>query len=66
MKKITRTQIENELIPLPPAAEQRHIASLLAEKMEAVSCLRKILGEKLAAINTLPAVLLRQAFAGRL
>ncbi|MBI3249672.1 MAG: restriction endonuclease subunit S [Deltaproteobacteria bacterium] len=66
MKKITRTQIESELIPVPPLTEQQRIASLLAEKMKTVSRLRKVLGEQLAAIDILPATLLHQAFNGAL
>lgn len=66
MKKITRTQIESELIPIPPLAEQQHVAAVLNERLASTNRLCQSLEKQLAAINTLPATLLREAFAGRL
>jgi carbon-monoxide dehydrogenase small subunit len=66
MKKITRSQIANEKIPVPTLPEQRCIAAILNEQMAAVERARRALEEELAAINALPAALLRRAFAGEL
>ena len=51
-------------VPLPPLPEQRRIAALLTEQLAAVEQARKAAEAQLAAINDLPAALLRQAFAG--
>jgi type I restriction enzyme S subunit len=53
-------------IPLPPLAEQCRIAAILAERMAAVERARAAAEAQLAAINALPAALLRQAFNGEL
>lgn len=66
MKKITRTQIQEERVPVPPISEQRRIAVRLSEEMAAVERTRKVLEDQLATINTLPAALLRRAFNGEL
>ncbi len=51
-------------IPLPPLPEQRRIAALLTEQLTVVEQARKAAEAQLAAINDLPATLLRQAFTG--
>jgi type I restriction enzyme S subunit len=66
MKKITRTQIENEQIPVPPLADQRRIAAQLSSQMASAERLRQTLADQLDAINKLPAALLRRAFNGEL
>ncbi len=66
MKKITRTQVQDEQVPVPPLAEQRRIAARLAEQMAALEQTRKALDDQFAAINKLPAALLREAFSGRI
>lgn len=66
MKKITRTQIQEERVPVPPISEQRRIAACLSEEMAAVERTRKALAEQLATINKLPATLLWRAFSGEL
>ncbi len=53
-------------IPLPPLPEQKRISAMLNEQMAAVERARKAAEEELATINTLPAALLRRAFAGEL
>ncbi|MEF3253969.1 MAG: restriction endonuclease subunit S, partial [Deferribacterales bacterium] len=54
------------VVPLPPLAEQRRIAAILREQMDAVERLRRTLEEQLEAINKLPAAILRKAFNGEL
>lgn len=66
MKKITRTQIERELIPVPPLAEQHRVTAVLDERVASTNQLCQNLEKQLAAINTLPTALLREAFVGRL
>ncbi len=53
-------------IPLPPLPEQRRIAAILKEQMAAVDKARAAAEAELAAINALPAALLRRAFNGGL
>ena len=53
-------------LPLPPLPEQKRIAAILNEQMAAVERARKAAEEEMAAINALPAALLRRAFAGEL
>jgi len=53
-------------IPLPSVEKQREIIGRLNEQMQAVEALKQSLTEKLAAVNKLPAALLRKAFAGEL
>jgi len=50
--------------PLPPLPEQKRIAAILNEQLAAVERARKAAEDELAAINALPAALLRRAFAG--
>lgn len=56
--------IEKLKIPLPPLTEQRRIAAILTEQLAAMEQARKAAEAQLAAINDLPAALLRQAFTG--
>jgi type I restriction enzyme S subunit len=58
--------VANISIPLPPLPEQKRIAAILNEQMAAVERARKAAEDDLAAINALPAALLRRAFAGEL
>lgn len=58
--------IESVAIPLPPLPEQRRIAGVLSEQMAAAQKARAAAEEELAAINALPAALLRRAFNGEL
>lgn len=66
MKKITRSQIQAEQVPVPSLDEQRRISAMLSEQMAGVSKARKALDEELGAIGALPAALLRRAFSGQL
>ena len=66
MKKITRTQILNERIPVPSIEDQRLIVGELSERMTAVKRLHTGLAAQLAKMNALPSSLLNQAFSGKL
>ena len=63
---IGRKDLETLKIPLPPLSEQKRIAAILNEQMEAVEKARKATESQLEAINKLPAVLSRRAFKGEL
>lgn len=65
MKKITRHQIENLPVPMPSIFEQRALAARLQSEFEQAQTLREHLAQKLAAVEKLPAALLREAFGGR-
>ncbi|MGH7846535.1 MAG: restriction endonuclease subunit S [Candidatus Binatia bacterium] len=66
MKKITRTQILNEKVPVPPLSEQKRISNHLSKRMASADRTRKALEEQLDTINKLPASLLRRAFSGEI
>lgn len=66
MKKITRSQIVQERVPVPPMPEQQRFVARLSEQMAGAGKARKALEEQLAEINALPAALLRRAFSGKL
>ena len=53
-------------VPVPSLPEQKPIAAMLREQMAAAERARKALEEQLAAIDALPAALLRRAFSGEL
>ncbi len=63
---VTDKQVFSDLIPLPPLSEQKRIAAILNEQMEAVGKVRTAVEGQLEHINTLPASLLRRAFSGAL
>ena len=62
----TIIRAKNTLIPFPSIPEQQQITSFLDKQMTAIERARKAAEEELAAINALPAALLRRAFAGEL
>jgi type I restriction enzyme S subunit len=64
--RISRSNLEQLEIPLPPLAEQKRIATMLNEKMESVEELVQTLQKELENINALPAALLHRAFTGGL
>lgn len=64
MPRANMDELLKEKIPLPPLPEQRRIAVLLTEQLAVVEQARKAAEAQLAAINDLPATLLRQAFTG--
>lgn len=66
MKKITRTQIQAEGVPIPPPVEQQQIATILSGKLKASESMYKALQEELNTIAALPPSLLRQAFNGEI
>lgn len=63
---ISRTELVNLEIPLPPLAEQKRIATILNKQMEVVEEARIATQAQLNEINTLPVALLRRAFNGEL
>ncbi len=60
--EVSKTDLENFSIPLPPLDEQRRIAAMLREQMAAVERARRAAEEQLEAAKALPAAYLRQAF----
>jgi type I restriction enzyme S subunit len=66
MKKITRSQIQAELVPVPSASVQESIAASLKTQLATALGIEKLLEERLAALDHLPAALLREAFSGGL
>lgn len=66
MKKITRTQIEAEQVPAPSFAEQQLVADRLKAELAATLGVKTTLQARLAALDRLPAALLREAFSGRI
>jgi type I restriction enzyme S subunit len=57
--------LREQEVQLPPLADQRRIAAQLSSQMASAERLRQVLTDQLAAINKLPAALLREAFSGR-
>lgn len=66
MKKITRSQIEAELIPVPPQPEQEALVADLRPRLAAADSLCRDLKDQLTAVQALPAALLRCTFGGEL
>jgi type I restriction enzyme S subunit len=60
--QITRTSLSGIKIPLPPLSEQKRIAAILNEQMEAVEKARKATEAQLEAAKALPAAYLRAVF----
>ena len=56
---LTKEQVENFEIPLPPLAEQQRIAAQLNEQMAAIAQARQAAEEQLRAARALPSVYLR-------
>ena len=65
MKKITRSQIQAERVPVPAACIQESVAGRLKAEHATALGIDRLLKERLAALDHLPAALLREAFAGR-
>jgi len=63
---LTKALIENFDIPMPDTQEQKSIVDLLHGKMKETDVLIESLESQLAEIESLPASLLREAFAGQL
>lgn len=64
--RISRSNLENLEIPLPPLSEQKRIAGILKKQLVEVELARRSAEEQLDAINKMPAALLRRAFNGEL
>ena len=62
MKKITRTQLNAVVIPLPPVDEQHRIAARLHGQLAEIDRAKAALEAQRKAIVALPAALLREVF----
>jgi type I restriction enzyme S subunit len=62
MKKITRTQLNAVVIPLPPVDEQHRIAARLHGQLAEIDRSKAALEAQRKAIDALPAALLREVF----
>lgn len=65
MKKITREQLSAEVVPLPDLPTQRRLAAELTRRLAASEGVIARCREELAAIEALPASLLREGFGTR-
>ncbi len=65
MKKITRRQLEQERVPVPPLIEQEALVSRLADAIAPAASALDTISSRLASLDRLPAALLREAFFGR-
>jgi type I restriction enzyme S subunit len=63
---ISKSQIYNLKIPLPPLETQRRIASYLKEKMSEIEKLKSAILNQKSEIDALPQAILRKAFRGEL
>jgi type I restriction enzyme S subunit len=66
MKKITRSQIVAEEVPLPELSEQQRIAGELQASGDCAERIRRAAAKQLAEVERLPASLLERAFNGDL
>lgn len=60
--EVSKSKLEGCFIPLPPLAEQRRIAAILAERMSAVERARAAAEARVEAAKALPAAELRAVF----
>ena len=63
---ISKNEISNILIPLPPLSEQKRIAEYLKEKITQAEKLQAAIEKELETINSLPQSILSKAFRGEL
>jgi len=63
-RTVTLQDLRRFTVPLPPLPAQRQIAADLARRLGEAEHLAACIREELAAIQTLPAALLREAFGG--
>ncbi len=66
MKKITRTQLLNEPVPVPSLTEQQSLTAALTARIEGAQRIQNAIEEQLKFIAAIPAALLRQAYYGEL
>lgn len=64
LPSIRQSDVAALAIPLPPLPEQRALAARLTAELSAATALRESLSARLAALERLPAALLRTAFRG--
>jgi type I restriction enzyme S subunit len=64
--KINQANLAEVRVPLPDRAEQERVATQLDRQLGESDQVRKVLAERLSAINNAPAALLRRAFSGDL
>ncbi|HEX5506304.1 MAG TPA: restriction endonuclease subunit S [Thermomicrobiales bacterium] len=60
--EVSKSQLQEFEVPLPPLPEQRRIAALLATQMAAVERARRAAAAQVAAARALPAAYLREVF----
>ena len=63
---VSPSQVEAVELPLPPPSEQKRMADVLGRHTIKADCVCEAVENELAAINALPAALLRRAFSGAL
>ena len=61
---VSPRQVGSVLLPFPPIAEQRRVAAELRERLAAIDAMERAIRVEQAAIDALPAALLRRAFDG--
>jgi type I restriction enzyme S subunit len=66
MKRITRTQLFEERIPVPTREEQDALAGQLFTQVTAAKRLASGIADESKALSQIPAALLRRAFSGEL
>ncbi len=64
MKKITRTQLRAAVIPVPVLGDQHRVATHLRKQLAEIDRAKVALEAQRAAIDALPAALLREVFGG--
>ncbi|HEY7086656.1 MAG TPA: restriction endonuclease subunit S [Tepidisphaeraceae bacterium] len=65
MRNISQDTIRAVPLPVPPLTEQKRIAAELSRRLAEAEHLAERIGEELAAVEALPAALLRAAFGDR-
>jgi restriction endonuclease S subunit len=58
-------KVASLVVPQPPIDEQKQFAAQMKTEFDEVTTLRERLAQKHAAVEKLPAALLREAFSGR-
>jgi len=66
LPRIRTEEVASVELHLPPIPEQRAICALINDQVTKINQLHTALGNQLAAINALPAAVLRRAFNGEL
>lgn len=62
IKGLTRNDLENLALPLPPLPEQKHIATKIQELMQEIYNLKSAIYNQLEAAKALPSAYLREIF----